>query len=89
MKHAQHSGHCVGDGRPVVAAELDGVHQQRSELVQGHAMLPSVGQWELVVVCGERSGAEAAEHAHHRQIELAMSTVRGWIDQPVPAPAVD
>jgi drug/metabolite transporter (DMT)-like permease len=71
----------LGCGR-VAAAELDGVHDQRCELMERYAPLPPMCQREHLVVGVEALCPIATEQAHHRQIELAVPSVGGRIDQP-------
>ena len=73
----------------VAAAELDRVHRERRDLVQRDALLPPVGEGIRVGIRGEARVAEPAEEAHHREVELAVATVRGGIDQPVATVGVD
>jgi hypothetical protein len=58
------------------------VDQQRVELVQLDALLPSVRQGVDLVVGGEARLAEAAEQPHHRQVGLAVPTVGRGVDDP-------
>src|SRR4051794_32956206 len=60
----------AGRGGDVPAAELDGVHDQRRDLVEGHTFGPAVRQWGGVLVAGEGALAEAAEQPHHGEVEL-------------------
>src|SRR3954471_10874117 len=55
----------AGGGADVATAELDGVHDERGDLVEGDAVLPAVGQRRGGAVGIERGGPEAPEEAHH------------------------
>ena len=55
----------------------------------GDAVLPAVGERVDLGVGGEAGVSEATEQAHHREVELAMATVGGGIDEPAVAALVD
>ncbi len=68
----------------IAATELDRVHHERRDLVERHAVGPSRCERRDLLVGVEGGRTETAEEPHHRQIELAMTAVRGGIHQPVP-----
>ena len=73
----------------VSAAELDGVHHERGDLVEGDPIRPPGGKREDLIVRGEAVVAEAAEQPHHGEVELAMAAVGGRVDQPATPLGVD
>ena len=56
--------------------------RERRQLMERDAVLPRRRERERIAVGGEHLGTEAAEQAHHGEIELAMPTVGGGVDQP-------
>ena len=78
-----------GRGAGVAAAELDGVHHERGDLVERDPISPSVGEREDLLVGGEAVVAEAAEQPHHGEVELAVAAVGGRVDQPAAPVGVD
>ena len=73
----------------ISAAELDGVHHERRELVERNALTPSVGERKHLLVAPPARVVESTEQRHHREVELPVTTVGCGVDQPTPAPAVD
>ena len=73
--------------RHVAAAELDGVHDERGDLVQRDAVLPAVGQRVDLLRRPRSVVAEPAEQPHHGQVELAVAPVGGRVDEPAPPAA--
>ena len=68
--------------RPVAAAEQHGVQQQRVHLVQQHPVAPAVGQRLRLGVGGEHPlQLRCPEQGQHRQVRLAVATVRRGVDQ--------
>ena len=55
----------------------------------GTRVPPTIGERGDLRVGGERRVAEAAEQAHHRQVELAVAAEARRIDQPRPTGAID
>src|SRR5207253_5356518 len=71
-----------GRGPDVTAAELDRVHDEGCDLVQGHSTFPSELQRVRLAVRGETFTREPTEEPHHCEVELAVASVGCRIDQP-------
>ena len=77
------------DRRRVASAEEIGVHEQRVELIELHALRMAGRKGECLLVSAKYARAESSEKPHHRQIDLPMPAVNGRIDQTGRAVFVD
>src|SRR4029079_6910042 len=78
------AGAAAGGGT-VAAAEQDRVDEQRLDLPERHPLLVSGRERPDLLVGGDRPGRDRAEQPHHREVDLAVGAMRGWLDQPRPS----
>jgi len=57
------------------------VHEQRIQLIERNTLCGARCTWENFVVSGVDARRESAEELHHGEIDLAVSEVRGRIDE--------
>ena len=72
----------VPDRPRVARAEQAGVHEQRVQLMQRHALAPAFGQRRHLVVGGQDPvQVRRAEQGQHGQVGFAVAAVRRGVDQ--------
>jgi len=54
------------DRNRVAASELDGMHDQWSQLMHGYTVPPTLAQGKRLIVGGEALRSESTEEPHHR-----------------------
>ena len=69
------------DGRQIARAEDAHVHQQRVELIERDAAFVLGRERMRLLVGVEDARGEAAEEAHHRQIDLSVTAINRGIDE--------
>ena len=69
--------------RAIGTAEQHRMDEQRVQLMQRDSLAPTVGEGSCIVVrCDDAVQMGKAEKRHHREIGLAVATMRGRVDQP-------
>ena len=59
----------------VAPAKEHDVHEQGVELEQPNSLRSCRCEWRHLLICGKHTFREAAEEAHHRQVDLAVAAI--------------
>ena len=75
--------------RNIWTAELDGVNNERCQLVERDTLRPAFGKRCHLVVCCKGLDPKPAKQPHHREIKFTMAAKRSRIDDPADSPVAN